>query len=64
MIELTENYIGRYVDFLNEYEDRVSGIIVEILHEQYIIVWVNDEDEEIEEIVHPKNISYIHEIHE
>jgi hypothetical protein len=61
MIELTETNLGKYVDFTNEYEDGVSGIITEIKYEQYIITYINDFDEECEEIVHPRDISYIHE---
>ena len=61
MIELTGNNLGKYVDFTNEYLDEVSGTIDEIKYEQYIVCWINDEEEEIFEIVHPRDISYIHE---
>ena len=61
MIELTDNNIGKYVDFKNQYEEDVSGVIGEIKYEQYIITYVDDFDEEHEEIVHPRDISYIHE---
>ena len=60
MIELTGNNLGKYVDFTNEYLDEVSGTIDEIKYEQYIVCWINDEEEEIFEIVHPRDISYIH----
>jgi len=61
MIEVTENNLGKYVDFENEYLNEVSGIIDEIQYEQYIVCWINDEDEEVFEIVHPRDISHIHE---
>ena len=60
MIEVTGNNLGKYVDFTNEYEDGVSGVITEIKY-GYLIAYVNDFDEECEEIVHPRDISYIHE---
>ena len=63
MLEVSEKYTGRYVDFKNEYLDDISGIIDEVKYGQYIICWINDEEEEVFEIVHPKNITYVHEEH-